>query len=446
MVSGRILWLSQPTTMVYNMSIFNGLISTGLEDFTTAQKAAAVQLINVISDCAGEGKISKANSDKLISIFKKITGLTYEIEVEPILNAAMFRAPVFNMGGVDNLDTLNDNDFESKEYVGWILRYLKDTVIDQPFYYDNKTGLLGGKAVDKMVFKMIIGTELLFKLDPQEIVAVILHELGHSWIAMRNLLVFYDQSMLSITANVYCNTKGLDDKEKKDVVKEVLNRLDRTKHAKLYKKIEKGDYTKRDFLNACALINDDKIIVSGITTNSAMIRRNEQAADYFAASLGLGEALVTGLRKIGVKPITLADQTLALMRSLFALGATIGIAMMASPFFLVPMFVFIAEFVIDKYDTYDNDTARIARIRKTMIADLKRASSERYTKAEIKDLIDAIDRIGAQLEKARTHSNPLAFLNPFYVRRYVGRRQEERLEELMHSNLFVSAYRLNTLD
>lgn len=419
-------------------------LTPALEDFTPAQKSAANHLPVLFAKAQDEGSLTDDIKESLEKTFKRITGLDYKITVVDELNAAVQTVISLNTGGVNNLDTKGISNKEADEAASWCIRELGSTIVHKPLYYNQATGHFEGAALKELTFKLYFGIQLLDTLTADEITAVMLHEVGHSWIMVRDLGVFYDQSIITTSAMLITGRVGeVKDKVKIDLVQQVLNRLDKQKHPEVYKKIESGNYTKKEFVKACMLINDDIQMNSmSLAGSGGMNRRNEQAADYYPIRLGFGGPLSTGLRKIGS---TAYDGTRVALSSLSQLlMMTVGCAnvVLAPPLGILLVVCTIVIASEDLYSTYDNNTARHKRIFRTLIDELKRSKRRGDDEESLKIQIKTLTELQEYVDNKWDDAGWLQFLNPIYIRNYLGRKQEERIEGLMNNPLFVSALKL----
>lgn len=421
-----------------------------LEDFTPSQKSAANLLPDLFAKAQEEGRFTKDIIASIEKIFTRLTGLKYTLKVMEEANASMRVVVLPNMGGVNNIDTRGYNEAEANEAANWIIQHLGDTTPSKSFYYDQKTGMFGGKGIEKLDFEAMVGNGLLRELDAEEITAVMLHEVGHSVIMLRDLLTYFDQSLIMQSASLMLGNTTLEGKVQYDLVGAVLKRLDKKKHSRLYEKLSKGEYTKKDFVKACMLINDDIEITSfSLAGQGGINRRNEQAADYYAVRLGFGSALSTGLRKIGVEvfgtgSVLSASAMQALLISIFGASVAIITMMPAGIIYGIVSAMFLyAMSHEDMVSSYDMDGPRHKRIYRAMIEELKRGRNDNIPKDKMAILVKNLDEMEAYVENTWDDKGWFQFLNPFYVRNYLGRKQEERLEGLINNPLFLSATKLD---
>ena len=418
-------------------------VSHALEEFTPAQKTAANRLPTLFEKAQVNGHFSDEIKFEIAEVCKKLTGLTYDVEIIDETNASMRITILPNLGGVKHINTAGTSTADANAIANWIVRHLNNSTPDDTFYYDQRTGRFSGKGIDKLSFTLQVGNGLLDKLDCDQLTGVVLHEIGHSWIMMRDLLTYFDQSVITQSAMLMGNKEALSKKVEYDLVGAVLTRLDKKKHPELYKKLEKKEYTKKEFVKACLLINDDIEMTSLSTAGEGgKIRRNEQAADYFAVRLGYGAALATGLRMIGVEVFGTAAAFGVSSIQMLLLGCSI-LAICTLP--VMGVAALFCLFIISHEElmsSYDNNTARHKRIYRAMIEELKRAEIDNIDDKSKRVITEQLMDMQRYVEDTWDAVGVIQFLNPIYVRAYLGRKQEERLESLMNNDLFLTSAQL----
>lgn len=310
------------------------------------------------------------------------------------------------------------------------------------------------KGLDKN-FTQIISCNLhmlvsTYKFTAREILAVLLHELGHMYV------------YLVSTINAHSNTLMVLD----TIKSEYLSKSSRDVLSIVYNKVT-GQNVDTDKMNKYKLVYS---IVTAIVTSKTSLatKESEYTADVFAVRFGMGNELATGLAKlhnikVGSTPNNLAASNVFLgILIVTGLAVTIlltvltiisdGVLAGLSFGFMMCMmqsFLLVAGGNPDgtnRYDSWSYDTFRdrISRIRQQMIAKLKDST----LKAEdIKTIISQIDAV-----KDIIDSTPP--LNKSFMDRIISFFKKDKIsnidinyivESFMDSDLVLAKARLNSL-
>lgn len=307
---------------------------------------------------------------------------------------------------------------------------------------NNKLAMVGG-YLSEVRHYLIMDFFVLkdYGLTAREIVAVILHELGHA----------YD---------------GLEDHNKLEstnrAILDVLNEI----HEKNPDKIDyefSNKATKKEFMDAalsdsevqkdfCAELAMEYLEV----VKTQMIHGKydetdfENMADSFSTRFGVGKELVTGLDKID----TMSGQTYKNNKAIFAVYYLIQVLLYASLFLFIPVVGVIAYTVVMAYlfksdrgvMTYDFPIERYNRVKNTIINATKRMD---LPKEVLEDLLEQFYSITSiidqtsQLKPLTTIIGDHLFASSRESSYYIDLQQ--KIENSLNNNLFVKSAQLRVI-
>lgn len=395
-------------------------------------------------------------SKKLSDIIKKYTGLSVTPKID---NYAEFVGPHIN------LPILTGNHIFDNQWLKGIIEFMAE---DDPKVYqqfliavrkrkaesrvDLKNGRVHGVWSD---MNAVFGIGPKFIMDEsmpvREIVAIILHELGHlfTYFEYFNRLATSNQVLASLSSQW---TKTSVVKERENMLALAMEALDITKR-------ELPDITKPGSAEAAILV----LMKEGMTlsqTDSVVYDyvTSEQLADQFAARHGYGLDVVMALSKCNY--ITRSQS--ALMRKLtyisetaHVLGmATISIAALTVGSFVlfgllglaISIAVLFTATTDEKDYIYDKDIVRIKRMREQAIHFVKISYNNAEIVATIHKQIKEFDLlISTLVDKEELLSKIADFLLPFKKSSAAAQKLQRDLEELAANDLFLSSARLKHL-
>lgn len=351
-----------------------------------------------------------------------------------------------------NKDTYEDIvSYKSLERIALAQHELADYIKKLNIKVDLKNAKIDNLPKDVKSFITIDICQLVrvFSCSPKEVVAVILHEVGH-------LFTFISSSFRNVyETSVLMNT----------FLENVTKRNKSNKEALLlcYKQITKRDISK--FKDKSTVIVCTSILNEIMHTDLSLYHTidAEQQADQFVGRLGLGDALFTALTKtdiyIGIisQRIMAATGVGALMQILLccilATESGLGAAMLIV--FLFPMaflclLIYITwwfgkrtETDVNAPQTYDNIQDRLKRIRMEMIRSLRLTDNEKV-KQIILGKLQEIDKIESLNRKYSVDiGNKISsWFSAITSHRLEARDIERLTEQLMENDLHVAAFKL----
>jgi hypothetical protein len=295
------------------------------------------------------------------------------------------------------------------------------------------------------------------KLESKELVAVLLHEVGHAF-------THIEYSYRTIT-----NTSVLIDTIRENI--EVKNMSYKESLILSYKDIEGKDLSSLKGKSEVTVTLNvlERFVKEHKGFNASMYGTidSEQLADQFSGRFGLGVELITSLDKIykHYGNYYLSEEFLASMTSywLFAFlygligTASIGAATIigiAAIFFLGAIIIFssIIDSIItiggmNKEKIYDDKKQRLKRIRNEMVRMIR---SSKLDKDMVKSILSQLDDIDKTINFLPEHDGN--FLDKF-MRSFTGagkrlvelEKLEQMTEGLMENNLYIASAKLKQL-
>lgn len=288
-----------------------------------------------------------------------------------------------------------------------------------------------------------------YKMSDDEIVAVILHEIGHCWTHMEYAYkVFSSVQILNDVLREEYSKRG---KTPTETIKIFYNKS----------KVTPTKTKSKDMVELSIVAYQD--IIRGSTVglfSNHTTTDSEQQADEFSSRFGMGQYLVTALDKLGLSPLydrsmmpiypALAFAPLLLTIALNVLFfnpmfvLTMG-AISAGIFLLVGTIIGINLYDKDTFITYDDAYRRYKRIKNATIRRLN-VIEEKDIKEEILRQLDAIDSIYLQIKEDTDKSFFRKLSNWFHKgnRDWDELMVDEMIEDLVANDLITASARWST--
>lgn len=315
---------------------------------------------------------------------------------------------------------------------------------------NNKTGYINTKLakmggyLSEVRHHLIINFKL-FKREgftPQELTAIILHEIGHAFDGMEEhyRLESTNRAIFDILVDLNGNKPD-----------KALYKYKNFFSAKEYQDAQlSSSKDRQDFCGELAVKYTGEV-KSQLQNNKYDETNFENMADTFATRFGRGKDLVSGLNKLYKNNNNFVNNTRAIrvtMLSLDVLG-------MACIFLLVPIYGFILYTVVMAYFlrisssrlTYDAPIDRMNRIRNTIVNGLK---NKNLPPELVKDLLEQIQFIEKMtnasfeyrdlLEDAGNWIFPDARKDSYYI------DLQQAIEKQLNNKLFIQAAQLSVTD
>lgn len=421
--------------------------------------------------------------DKLLKkIHDKILSGYCEFEVERDEDAKAFQdlirsrfrmnAYLITTGGLAAVIPffVTDNNIFMKEYFrnnGWLASekdFFKDKVSAKGGVDIENAVMSGDYCKGKVTVYMNFNMLFSYHLSRREIIAILLHELGHAFYPL-------------VHADQLDRTNLIFEQAKKDLLKKDANKRQIVRRT--LEEVLPGDKSKLaedlcsenpDVLTKAAIKSIGEVALQHQTNARYSNSDFEMMADNFSVRFGLGRELITALEKITPGGVRFGDvirsfnQTVNLARQIFKIGnfirkvglaptvliklimGTIWLAMNA-----VNVVVFFTTLVRTSGEdgrnmTYDDTVHRYNRIRMQLIADIKQ---KKFTKADAIQMIETVDMIGTLIKNGRNWRTPLDFFfnffNPADRRAKDSIANQQALEGLINNDLFLASLKLQQL-
>lgn len=386
---------------------------------------------------------------KLIKLIKERFGIKAKINCTTVLAAVM---PVY----------VNKN--HALLYKAWRGQFSiaeQDKVIasiaEREGYVDNRTAKVSGVFSEAVVYLYFDFKELIenYKATNAEIVAIILHEVGHAFYAFE-----YSDRLSSVNQIIAATLQDL----KADKA--------RSNQAYIYKELKKISKTVTE--QDVELITSDAKVIPGIKLASVYLKAVksqmttdkyddtsfEALADNFAARFGYQEALVTGLDKFyqsfSAERSKLWYYTynifgnfshVAILGMLIAGMLFPGVLILDKVIAFIAGTLFIASQNTNNQDmTYDQLKFRYKRIRNQFVEQIKNMPMARE---DFQALVDSIHRVDAIIEDTNVPYNLLnKVMNIIWPPSGKSRDsivEQQLMEELISNDLFIRSAELKHL-
>lgn len=293
----------------------------------------------------------------------------------------------------------------------------------------------------RLEIELMLGNEFLAKgfLTDRELVAVILHEVGHAFTYLEMLGTTLTANF-ALTAAVADADFGKNTKRTVEIIYAADGLLNiKTANADM---VARGG---RDVFVSSVLADVITQQKSELGTSVFDERGSEVLADQFAARHGLGMDLVTGLDKINRLYGSMAYSNTSTWVMVEVVKVLAFLTMpLAGP--LGAMFMAGVLLTNPTRNEYDPPYQRGKRIRDQVVSALK---EPKITKDRRRDLLEQIDSIDDVLVEINDRSTFYEFLwskvLPWGTKTNDKENLQRTLETLMNNDMFVSSQRLRNL-
>lgn len=292
------------------------------------------------------------------------------------------------------------------------------------------------------------------KLTVKEVVAIILHELGH-------IFYYFEYSNRLEESNQILSNglrELLNDKDKKDLVyifKEIQTIND---------KISESDID--DIVNGKNIVPNLKLIkiISGSVSSQLLNRKYnetsfEQLADNFCNRFGYGRALVSSMEKTDITgnffvyfKLLISTLYYTMLPILLVLSIITPMAVVIKIFniYVYSLITYYSYYFLgenNKDYTYDNIRRRYKRIRNDMVEILK--NTKNISKEEITGIINNIDELDKIISNTNVPENINKKLIDFFISTNRSAKasinEQQLMEDLVSNDLFIKSEKLKTI-
>lgn len=424
------------------------------ETIAFQSKDFGLQLEAVIEE-ALTGNISAKEIDKTISprlskIVYDTTGLktqfVFNCDSDPISFPSVFK---------NNL-ILSDNEANyTKRQANSVVKYIKENKLVNTV--NIKTAKVTG-LFSEVTSPIMFSWEIIkhFRLTKEEVVAVLLHEIGH-------IFTFYEYQNRFVTSNQVLAALLMS--AKNDTVEEFTY---------VYKTASEVLTGNKNSLDALETTKDSTIITTIVIDKTIEAFKSqtqslytdsvsaEQLADAFAARFGYAKAFITASEKMFL--YSELDKRPFLRNCMHAVEIAALITKTILTVFVSIVNPFIAAGLCTLYvsailkinsttgansrDTYDDQRVRYLRMKEQLIEHIKDRS---LPPSEVKKLIEDLDTIEPVIEQyAKSAYQPLIVqaINYVFRRHRIAndvKNMQRTLEELASNELFVRSAQLSLL-
>lgn len=301
----------------------------------------------------------------------------------------------------------------------------------------------------------VVGHILTYKSSIPEIVAILLHEIGHAftYYELADRLETTNQIMAQLSAEL----RSKNDTSEKKVLFRELEKSFGVKEGEMDELIDENNQT---ILGLKLFKRYVEMVKSQTPHEKYNETASEQVADNFAARFGYGRHLITGLNNIHVKfnspEVDESNAKMAFVMELVFLhilpflGLLCNFIIGVTPFGLLMPVLWILLFVNsgdnDKDMTYDELKIRYKRVRQQYIEMIQKLDMDKEQLRAVIDDVHSIDEIIKGTSIYRTIFNRLA--NFAFASNREAKNDIELqylIEDLSHNDLFLKSAELSVI-
>ena len=406
-------------------------LHVGLENMQQQGTKFFDELTQIFADYKSKVIEKHQLTELLVKSIKKHTNLSVTVSIDPSfsINAVAFGAQF------DIANLMWPEFYQGLEQ--W-QEYMKRPLNGTEGWIDTAKGRVGGVFAEYK-HRLTI-TNGLLKINPDEIAAIVLHEVGHLY----TMLYYIGHIALS---NIIVTQAARDALNNKDVSirRKIINQA--TKYLSVEDMVPIGDlemspiWNSQDGIETLILNAFRERHKSTTGTDLYDIRACEQLADQYAVRHGAGLALATALTKfegsgggnIGRLFNQILLNVIEIVMSILSFGIWFVLAVICN--------------TISPYTEYDDPKYRLRRVAQDMIDRIKRMPLTREDKAKLIADYEKVKKIEAN-RQGTTYS--LAFRFAYMVSkntRLTHKQQETQklIEDLLFNPLYVSHAKLQNL-
>lgn len=428
------------------------LLTTSLELLAVSSSrllgAEILTIVEKMKNDYTQGFMDASDLKRICEVITKHTNmkLTGNIVLMPVINAA---ALTYHLQGHQGIT----GKYGSRQVIAFGGKPFDDIL--HTVHIDLENATVTGPLVDELQFELELCSGLFgganVELTPEEITALVLHEVGHMFSVF---MTFGDYIYLN-----YLLSEGIEVLLGKKTNRYKLEVLNTTYLAKLVDDPElakrlANSPTEEDIRRA--VLTSHRLMprhhLSSADSYSSM-KRSEQLADLFASRMGFGRPAATCLDKVnrasGGRYLRSRSGfifvELAKLLTGVAAMAVFPILPHVSGLYALGLIAAGFSDTDGLHDSpYDNDAERIIKIRKDLVAQFKQFEKEPSMRAKLDADIKVIDKLLADYNQHRTlFEYVMQMFSSDRRRRHQVHKQEETLEKLLNNDLFLQAYRIS---
>ena len=363
-------------------------------------------------------------------------------------------------GNKEASDVINYYKDETSILRNWhkSVKELEKTLNSKGVNIDLQKAKVSGLPKDYVVFAIFDPYSMITnaELTGRELVAVMLHEIGHAF------------THLEYSYRTVRTTSVLIDSVRDSLVKKNKTFKETIKIA--YEEALDGnpnDLNGKSTVTALIKLSD-KYIKDSMYVNEAVHSGtdSEQLADQFSGKFGMGVELGTALKKMDVLGITVGDMV-AMFTPLILITTMYSILMagsIASGLFLQLgiMAIFAINWLIQdaiesimttggtrREDTYDSDKRRYQRIKNEMVRQIRNTKLDKKLASKMLDDITTLDKlinVAKDEYQSSSWSDKLYRIFSSSARHNVKMKEiEQMIEDLMENDLYTMSLKFKTM-
>lgn len=299
----------------------------------------------------------------------------------------------------------------------------------------------------KLVNRVYITTGCITSgmFEPEEIAAVVLHEIGH----LMTYFTYLGQVDTTCFILTHFARSALGVNEKQHRVKlfsELKEKtgVDVTKNEEL---LNTTDEKTMQVVLLTEVVNQSR---SEFGTSLYDNRSWESLSDQFASRMGAGRALSTGLFKImnQVDPNSYRNTlTYFVMELVKVVGYILMATIAVMSFNFLLMYMSIMVLLVSPHEReYDKPRERLTRIKRDLVSQMKSPALPKPRAVQLTSDVKVIDGLLADLKDRETVLEKLYLMVSPATRAQKAKREElQNLESLMNNDLFTAAAQLRVL-
>lgn len=343
------------------------------------------------------------------------------------------------------IDSTNANSsVKAVQAIRSIIKQRKETqkkIHNKTGYINTKLAKVGGYMSEVGHYLIIdfIKLSKTYGVSVQEMVAIILHEIGHAFDGLEEhfRLQSTNRAILDVLTDLSDNKPD-----------KALYKYKHTFSEQEYKNSSLSTSSER--IDFCSDLAKRYVGEVGSQLQSSKYDETnfENMADSFATRFGMGKHLVSGLRKLYANNPKFMDNN----KSMRVLATSLDALSLACVFLILPIYGFIVYTVVMSYllrvssgtMTYDTPVDRITRIRNTIVHSLLK--NKQLPRDVVVDALDQVDFIEKIAKESMVYKDMLSSLGDVL---YSDARQDkyyidlqQTIESQLNNRLFVQSAQL----
>ncbi len=383
----------------------------------------------------------------LSTLIQKHTGLKVTVELESGLVNAYVIPPLIDVNSpfTDRFREMGLNKIEDYEEFLLTAPKLRQLCEELRGSVDLGKGRVSG-LFSEISCRLVLGTGLwtTMKMPPDEVAAIVLHELGH-------LFTFFECLTQTATTNMVLVTAS-QALSKTDTKEQRLQLIFETEKL-LDVKIEDPDAlasAKSENVYEAVFIRatmDERLKSTHTASSRYDLRSAEFVADQFAVRYGAGRSLAVALSKLmhnwSHRLSTPAWVVIEVLKTLAFIFLLCKVGLLWAIYYLVIWFFGIYD---PEFRVYDGPVERIERLRRDTVQVLKDPHLSAEQRKKLLEDIETLDNLLRDVTERRTFFNHLWIALTKHRRMQFSQlRFQQEIEKIVNNDFFVKAQQLKNL-